>query len=63
MSKIKSMTFKTEYNKLVKKHGRKRDWVASQMDMYAMELFRKIQKDKLNTNEKAKIRNLIINGK
>lgn len=57
------MTYKKELSRLLAKHGRVREWVIKQSGIARTTFERKVRQDTLSHEEKARIANLIINGK
>lgn len=53
------MAYKHELDKKIKKSGRKRKWISSQLNIDPSTFWRKANKDTFTTEEKTKINNLL----
>jgi hypothetical protein len=53
------MNYKAELRIKIKKAGRTRNWISTQMDMSRVTFWRKVNSDTLTKDEKSKLNNLL----
>ena len=53
------MNHKIKLNKLLKKSGRKRNWICEQLDMHRSTFWRKVNSNNLTAQELEKIKKII----